>query len=225
MCLDSIPRGLVTYGVEGSWPEGPSYWQLVTALCLRAFFAALQTSLGNDYGLSASHGVDRAGRFRIYTTGPTGKSFDFGDSTEDAELAPEMFWLAKRFANPAMRVERAEDAGAQHAPERLRSGLVRAAVQNSPTVSGVGACDAIFRGADPDIVCSAARGTIRARCYLAVKGGDNKAPHAHLDLGSFVMDAGGVRWAADPGTDDYELPGYVTGKQRVDLLPYPHRSA
>ena len=49
--------------------------------------------------------------------------------------------------------------------------------------------------------------------FLAVKGGDNKAPHAHLDLGSFVLDAGGVRWAADLGPDDYNLPGYF-GKQR-----------
>ncbi|MDP9053617.1 MAG: heparinase II/III-family protein, partial [Acidobacteriota bacterium] len=34
-------------------------------------------------------------------------------------------------------------------------------------------------------------------------------PHAHLDLGSFVFDAGGVRWAADLGSDDYDLPGYL----------------
>ncbi len=46
-----------------------------------------------------------------------------------------------------------------------------------------------------------------------MKGGDNKAPHAHLDLGSFVLDAGGVRWAADLGADDYDLPGYF-GRQR-----------
>jgi hypothetical protein len=42
--------------------------------------------------------------------------------------------------------------------------------------------------------------------FLAVKGGDNKAPHAHLDLGSFVLDAGGVRWALDLGPDDPPAP-------------------
>src|SRR5205823_3703899 len=49
--------------------------------------------------------------------------------------------------------------------------------------------------------------------YLAFKGGDNKANHAHLDLGTFVLDALGYRWACDLGSDDYNLPGYF-GRQR-----------
>ncbi len=65
-------------GSRARGPKGTSYWQLVTMYAC-AFFSALQTALGNDDGLSASHGVDRAGRFRIYTTGPTGKTFNFGD--------------------------------------------------------------------------------------------------------------------------------------------------
>ena len=71
--------------------------------------------------------------------------------------------------------------------------------------------DAIFRGVD--ISCFRSAWDDPNALYLAVKGGDNKAPHAHLDLGSFVLDAGGVRWAADLGTDDYDLPGYF-GRQR-----------
>jgi hypothetical protein len=50
---------------------------------------------------------------------------------------------------------------------------------------------------------------------VAFKAGDNKANHSHLDLGSFVFDAAGVRWAMDLGADNYNLPGYF-GKQRWD---------
>jgi hypothetical protein len=71
--------------------------------------------------------------------------------------------------------------------------------------------DAIFRGVD--VACFRSAWDDPNALYLAVKGGDNKDPHTHLDLGSFVMDAGGVRWAADLGPDDYDLPGYL-GKQR-----------
>jgi len=71
--------------------------------------------------------------------------------------------------------------------------------------------DAIFRGVD--ISCFRSAWDDPNALYLAVKGGDNKDPHAHLDLGSFVLDAGGVRWAADLGADDYDLPGYF-GRQR-----------
>jgi hypothetical protein len=49
--------------------------------------------------------------------------------------------------------------------------------------------------------------------FVGVKGGDNKANHGHLDLGSFVLDGGGVRWALDLGPDDYNLPAYF-GAQR-----------
>ena len=91
--LESLPHGLATYGVEGSWPEGMAYWETVTR-DVSAFFSGLQTALGNDYGLSSFHGVDRAGRFRIHMTGPLGKVFNFGDAPEDIGLSPEMFWMA-----------------------------------------------------------------------------------------------------------------------------------
>jgi len=49
--------------------------------------------------------------------------------------------------------------------------------------------------------------------WAALKGGDNKANHSHLELGAFWLDADGQRWAVDLGGDDYNLPGYF-GKQR-----------
>jgi hypothetical protein len=39
--------------------------------------------------------------------------------------------------------------------------------------------------------------------FLATAARDNKAPHAHLDLGNFIFEAGGVRWAIDLGPDEY----------------------
>ncbi|MGA2716523.1 MAG: hypothetical protein ABSG41_25800, partial [Bryobacteraceae bacterium] len=144
--FDSIPHGLATYGVEGSWPEGSSYWESVTMYAC-AFFAALQTALGNDYGLSASHGVDRAGRFRIYMTGPTGKVFNFADSVEDAGTAPEMFWLAKRFSNPVFAWN--EQKLLEHATHPDAYDLAwfdRDA--KSPQQPPPWALDAIFRGVD-----------------------------------------------------------------------------
>ena len=40
--------------------------------------------------------------------------------------------------------------------------------------------------------------------YVAMKGGSVSVNHAHMDIGSFVMDADGVRWAMDFGSQDYE---------------------
>jgi hypothetical protein len=49
--------------------------------------------------------------------------------------------------------------------------------------------------------------------FVGFKGGDNGANHSHLDLGSFVLDAQGVRWVELLGSDNYNLPGYF-GKER-----------
>jgi hypothetical protein len=51
--------------------------------------------------------------------------------------------------------------------------------------------------------------------YLGIKAGANNAcEHGHYDLGSFVLDANGVRWAMDLGPDDYGLPGYFKAEMR-----------
>ncbi|MES1224867.1 MAG: heparinase II/III family protein, partial [Bacteroidota bacterium] len=40
--------------------------------------------------------------------------------------------------------------------------------------------------------------------YIAMKGGSGAINHAHMDVGSFVMDADGERWAMDFGRQEYE---------------------
>jgi hypothetical protein len=44
--------------------------------------------------------------------------------------------------------------------------------------------------------------------YVGFKGGNARASHGHLDLGSFVVDAFGQRWASDLAGDSYGLPAY-----------------
>ncbi len=46
--------------------------------------------------------------------------------------------------------------------------------------------------------------------WIGIKSGENSSNHAHLDLGNFELEAGGVRWAKDLGSDDYNLDGYFT---------------
>ena len=48
---------------------------------------------------------------------------------------------------------------------------------------------------------------------MGLHGGSNAFNHSHLDLGSFVLDAIGQRWAIDLGADDYNLPGYFGGQR------------
>jgi hypothetical protein len=204
--FESIPHGLATYGVEGSWPEGMAYWDTVTRYAC-ALFSGLQTALSNDYGLSAFHGVDRAGRFRIHMTGPTGKVFNFGDSSDDIGVAPEMYWMAKRFAMPPYAWSEQHAIERSLHPDAYDLAWFDPNAKSPQQVQPPWPLDAIFRGID--VACMRSAWDDPNALYLGVKGGDNKDPHVHLDLGNFVLDAGGVRWAADLGSDDYDLPGYL----------------
>ncbi len=40
--------------------------------------------------------------------------------------------------------------------------------------------------------------------FVAIKGGTPNHSHAHMDAGSFVLEADGVRWAIDLGTESYD---------------------
>jgi hypothetical protein len=40
--------------------------------------------------------------------------------------------------------------------------------------------------------------------YLGFKAGSPSVNHAHMDIGSFIMEWGGVRWASDLGSQEYE---------------------
>ena len=49
--------------------------------------------------------------------------------------------------------------------------------------------------------------------FAGIKAGYNQVNHGHLDLGNFELDALGVRWARDLGSENYNLPGYWEGKR------------
>ena len=201
----SIPIAMKEYAPDGGIVEGPGYWSYATYYT--AFYhAALQTALGNDFGLRDSPGFAETGMFRIHTIGPLNRTFNFADAGDGVGGAEEMFYLARAFGRPVYAAhERALLAkngaiGPFHLLWFQGGGetkdLARAAYFRHVEV-------ATFRSGWDDANAA----------FVGFKGGDNAASHANLDLGSFVYDANGVRWARDLGPDDYNLPGYF-GKQR-----------
>jgi hypothetical protein len=206
--LESIPHSLASYAPDGGWEEGPGYWHYATSYAVY-LMSALDSALGTDFGLSAVKGFDKAGRFRVYFNGPARKTFNYADAHDQVESAPAMFWLARRFAEPVYSWEqqRSLDAGANAEALDL--------VWFQPDARGPKQenwpLNTIFHGVQAAFLRTAWEDP--NAIFVAVKGGDNKTNHGHLDLGSFVIDAGGTRFALDPGPDDYNLPGYF-GKQR-----------
>jgi Heparinase II/III-like protein len=190
---------LSAYGPDGAYSEGINYWGYSTQY-LTLLFSGLATSLGNDFGFSKKPGMAETGLFPIYCEGTSRRMFNFSDS-KDARIYP--FWmagLAMAYQNP-MYAWYSQNHFGSHVLDFLwfdanadRSDL--SALPLSRRFRGTEL--AIFRGSWTDSNAS----------YLAFKAGGLTNEHTHLDAGSFVFDALGIRWAMDLGPDEYDLPGY-----------------
>ena len=191
--LDSAPHGFQTWGPEGAWPEGPanSEYALRYACIL---CSALTTALGSDSGLSSTRGFDRAGRFRAYTTGPA----VHGTSADDAGATPELFWLAKRFNSPALAWMGEHQLERGQWPDPLDLAWFERDVR--PQQPSTWPLDAAFHSVQ--VASFRSSWEDPNALFFAVKGGDNKNARGRLDLGSFVLEAGGVRWAFDQDLGD-----------------------
>jgi hypothetical protein len=205
--IDTFAKGLTTYAADGSWPEGPAYWSAATRYSVY-FLAGMQSALGMDFGISGNVGFSRTGRYRVYFSGPSNRTFNFGDTSDELTAEPAMFWMARRYAQPPYAWQEQRLAEKVNSSEPLD--LVWYNRDAKPPQPPMWPLDAIFSGSQ----CVFFRSSWEDpnALFLAVKGGDNRASRAHLDLGSFVLDAGGVRWALDLGPD--EPPAPPTGKLR-----------
>jgi len=202
--LESIQLAMAEFAPDGAWKEGPGYWNYATSYNV-VLLAGLQTALGTDFGLSHIGAFEQTGLFPIYLTGPLGRTFNYADGGDNAIFASQMFWLARKFNQPVVAwYERRATR-----PTALDLLWYDPAGTN-PKAAGL-ALDKYFRGAEVAVLRSDWDNP--QALFVGFKAGDNKANHSHLDLGSFVFDAAGVRWAMDLGADDYNLPGYFGGQR------------
>jgi Heparinase II/III-like protein len=233
-CLDSVPTGFSGYSPDGSWDEGPGYWAYATEYAAY-LLSALDTALGHEFGLASLPGFSRSGFFRMHAQGSAvadetnaTKFFNFSDSQEVRSGSWAMRWLYHRFGHtkPFDAYNLVALADAQKSPMDLfwYSG-------DRTTLAGIPR-NVVFRGIANVAMLrgywqkrsggSAFRPWVAADAgdvYLGIRAGENRRDgvHAHLDLGSFVLDALQVRWAVDippfgkegsPHKRDYKLPGY-----------------
>ena len=232
--LESIPHGVKVYNPSGAYPEGPAYWQYGTSYtCLT--IKALNTALGTDFDLRQTPGLNRTGWFRIHMIGPTGLYFNFADCSGRPRLASSMFLLSDVYDQPTYarwhreRLARQFPAGKSLEPTRLdRFFPLEIAwydARGKRTTATELPLDALFKSKQ-DIVTMRSQWGDKDAIYVGFKGGDNQTNHGHLDIGSFVLDAEGVRWAMDLGTDDYNLPGFFGSKrwQYYRLINHSHNT-
>jgi hypothetical protein len=206
-----IEHGLRPYAPDGVYVEGPSYWSYATSYQVM-MIAALESAMGTDWGMPASPGFLASAGALLETTGPSGRPFNFSDSVERRSFEPALFWFARRtgdrslLASSLAQLDEARGLSGQRPipGESTRLAPLAALWWPGETAGAHPSLPLAWtgRGVVPLIAFRSAWSDPNA-LWLAAKGGSASTNHAHMDAGSFVLEADGVRWGIDLGSQDY----------------------
>ena len=203
LSLASIRRSLAKFAPDGGWDEGYGYFHYAASYSV-ALMAGLETATGSAAGLDRLPGMDRAADFPALMEGPSGAIFAYADCRDKSRPMPEVGWLAARHGRALGAAWQRRQALADPSPLD---------VLWLPEPPRVPAEPPLAAGFAANAVGLLRTGFGPSDAFVGLKAGDNRANHAHLDIGSFAYEAGGHRWAVDLAGDNYNLPGYF-GKQR-----------
>jgi hypothetical protein len=209
--LHNVTHSMDSYAPKGSYPEGPGYWSYGTSYNV-LLIGVIESALGTDFGLTKAPGFSETGQYVSLACGPSGQFFNYADGGAGREPQPALFWFASRFGRPDWllgepqrllervsdpRVKRVLSDGNRLMPLAL---LWMDGKYNSPDIrmplhwfSQGETPIAVHRSSwtDPDAV------------FVGLKAGSPSASHGQMDIGSFVLDADGERWALDLGAEGY----------------------
>jgi len=194
---------VAAYAPEGVHEESPTYWDYGTGyLVLLAM--GLTTALEDTWGLLQAPGVMESFYYRIYTTGPSGLSFNYGDGHAGDEPLLLHPWVAGAVGKPELATA-ALPTLQRMCKDQTRDRLAPLAVIGFPVTDHLPPAqfpfDWLGRGKVELVTLRSAWGDPGA-VWIALRGGTIQVNHAHMDLGTFVLEAKGVRWAHDLGRED-----------------------
>ncbi len=206
---EGIVHGLKPYAPDGVYPEGPSYWSYGTTYQV-VLIAAVEKALGTDWGMRSAPGFLASGGAYLQTIGATRRTWNFADGRESSNFEPAMFWFAQAADDPGFasferaRLATSEDLAKVARGDRFATLAALWWTQAEATRAAPDLpLDWHGRGLNPLVVFRESW-TDPAGAYLGFKAGAAEINHGHMDAGSFVYEADGVRWAVDLGLQNYE---------------------
>ena len=197
-------KGIVRFAPAGVWPEGLQAGESVMDY-VAMVSESLKAASGRDLGISLLEGVPQFNIARMHMMGPSGQTFNFGDAKGAASTRP---WVATWFCgiagNPGIR---AVAATGKQAVSASYFGQVGNFIYYNPHAAGDGTAETMDYAQPGGFVATSRSGWEKTDYFVAVKGGENEDTTAQLDIGSFVLEAGGERWGIELGTEGDKVAG------------------
>lgn len=204
--FNSIKLPMKVYGPDGIYPEGYGYWHYGTTFNL-LFLSAVEKVFGNDKGLSSTPGFLKTAEFLKHMITPSQISFNWGDSQPSANLSVAMFWFAEKLQDPSLLWSEKkfleQDNFSRYKQIRELPAIMIWAKDIPLSKITTPEKNSFFGQGENPMSVMRTSWTDSDAIFLGFKTGAPNVPHGHMDVGSFVMESDGVRWAGDPGTQDY----------------------
>ena len=205
--IESMAIPMKDYGPDGIYPEGYGYWGYGTSFNV-LFLSALEKIYATDFGMSNAPGFLQTASFMENMTGTTGKPFNYSDAGGNGSFNPAMFWLANKAKDPSLLWVEKSYLKMETLDRLVRERILPAVMLwkgkiATQDIKAPIATAFIGKGKNP-MALMRTSWTDSNAIYIATKGGSASINHAHMDIGSFIMDADGQRWAMDFGMQDYE---------------------
>lgn len=188
------------YNPDGAYPEGPGYWSYGTSYQV-LLNTILAENCGSDYGLGSIPGFVKTPWFEVFSSGSSGKVFNFSDCRPDDIPHYPLWYFAYTSGDPSILYSELNYLrNHNYADSQQRSLMVLAlkyaAKIDASRIQPSG--QKLYVAKDGAIPVAIARsGWDEEDQWMALKGGKANFSHAHMDAGEFLYDAYGVRWSQD----------------------------
>lgn len=205
--LNTIHLPMDEYKPDGAYPEGFGYWGYGTSFNVM-FLSAVEKVFSTDFGLTSTPGFMQTAGFYENMTAVSSLCFNWGDSGQRGDLSPAMFWFAQRNNDPAqLWIEKRyleKDDYSSFVNDRLFPAVMIWG-KDLPLDKITAPKYKVWKGQGANPVCMMRTSwTDPNAIYLGFKAGSPSVNHGHMDIGSFIMESEGTRWATDFGMQDYE---------------------
>jgi len=206
--LDNIHHGMKVYAPDGAYPEGPTYWSYGTSFNV-LLIDALESALGSDFGLSQAPGFMDSVEYYLHVGGPGGKFFNYQDAGSNIGATPEVYWFAARSDDPSLlwreRSKLEDFLAREHKPDGRNNRIFpMTLIWAQPMGDIPPPAKLSWRGGGiTPVGLHRTSWTEPEPMFLGVKGGSPSAGHGQMDIGAFVVESDGARWAIDLGAQNY----------------------
>lgn len=235
--VQTIQKPMHDYAPDGAYPEGIGYWDYGTSFNVM-FLSAVEKIYKTDFELNKAPGFLETGMYSQVMITPSYHTFNYGDNRPTTSFNSTVFWFYEKTKDPALLYMQKglfeNDKNKGYLNNRLLpAALIWGPGSGASLKNPIEPSSKVWKGdGRSPVVAIRSSWSDPNALYLGFKVGSPSVNHAHMDIGSFIFESEGIRWAIDFGPEDYHrletrgvnIMGHKDGIQRWDIFRYRTKS-